>query len=224
MRKTESAETDSDQRNTLNVLTLALGLIASGVMGYLAAKYWNSATAYDAALARYALMLSLFGIAGLAIVNWQDPNTSVKWELRPLDAKYLSQLGMRLLLVLVIGVLLEAAIAYASQLELVKSTVAREDLAAYYVFAGACEELFFRGVICNLLARYVNKYVGIFASSLAFMAAHSEVYGSQWTLMLVQFILGIIWGFAYIYWKDITPNLGAHVIKNLLAVGNLFVW
>jgi len=210
-------------RNSLNPITLALGVIAALVMAYIAAKYWDSPIAYDSALARYAALLAVFAVAGLAVINWQDPNDSIRWEIQPLTVEYASTLLGRAVVLLLVGLVLEAAITYVGQLELVNSAVADEDLAAYYIFAGVAEEFLFRGVACNLLARYAHHHVAVPASAALFMVAHVQVYGADPALLAVQFVLGVLWGYAYLYWRDITPNVLAHTLKNLMAVGSLLV-
>ena len=112
-------------------------------------------------------------------------------------------------------------------------------LASAILFAGVVEELFFRGFLLAVFIRmgendkklhiYKDYYIspteifGIFVSSLSFMVLHVNYY-SDLTLMIMVFFSGVILGFFYCIFRDLTANILAHLGVNLIMVLQTFVF
>lgn len=60
--------------------------------------------------------------------------------------------------------------------------------------------------------------IGILISAAAFAFIHTNYYYSP-NLLLAIFLGGLWLGFMYWYWRDITANIIAHLILNIIAVG-----
>jgi len=243
-------------RTRYNRFSFTVTLLSVVVMGYIATKYWNSAAAYDAAFARYALLLAMFAGTGLLVYRLRDkiqgqeksnakrpPEKILGFEMAPLDAAARARILMTWVVLFGIGLVLEALIVGLYEVQ--RSAVSDMDLALYFVFAGPAEENFFRGFLLNVLSWSFGEFPGgrdrspedpnfkelwdvvrgnlvpLILSALAFALSHLEVYGARPHLLVVQFLLGLIWGVGYLYARDITPCIGAHMSKNVFAAGNI---
>ncbi|UAY51847.1 CPBP family intramembrane glutamic endopeptidase [Ferruginibacter albus] len=81
------------------------------------------------------------------------------------------------------------------------------------------EEFFFRGVIQNLLVRWLKKpVVAIVIASLLFSLIHASYY-----LFISRFILGYVLGLLFYQSKNIWVNISAHFFNNLIVVTQLFI-
>lgn len=80
------------------------------------------------------------------------------------------------------------------------------------------EELFFRGVLQNLLVRWWQKPIlAIIVTSILFSLVHSSIY-----LFLSRALLGFALGYMFYKTKNIWVNIGAHFINNTLALTALY--
>lgn len=86
-------------------------------------------------------------------------------------------------------------------------------LTALAVIAGMAaigEELFFRGVLQNLLERYVvNVHVAVWLSAAIFSFIHFQFYG-----FLPRMLLGAFFGYLYIWFRNIWLPILAHFFNN----------
>lgn len=80
------------------------------------------------------------------------------------------------------------------------------------VIAPIFEELFFRGAILRILARY-NKTFAIVVSSLLFGFMHMDI-----TQFLFTFILGMILAHYSLKYHSMLVNIGLHFMNNLWAI------
>jgi uncharacterized protein len=81
------------------------------------------------------------------------------------------------------------------------------------------EEMFFRGVLQNLLVRWWQKPIlAIIVTSILFSLVHSSIY-----LFLSRAFLGFILGYMFYKTKNIWVNIAAHFINNTLALTALYV-
>jgi len=81
------------------------------------------------------------------------------------------------------------------------------------------EEFFFRGVVQNLLVRWLKKPVlAITITSIIFSLIHASYY-----LFLSRFVLGYILGLLFYQSKNIWVNTIAHFMNNFIAIIQLFV-
>jgi membrane protease YdiL (CAAX protease family) len=85
-------------------------------------------------------------------------------------------------------------------------------------FPALFEEMLFRGVLQNLLTRWLNKPVlAIVIVSILFSLIHASYY-----LFISRFVLGYVLGLMFFYTKNIWVNIFAHFINNGLALSALF--
>jgi len=85
-------------------------------------------------------------------------------------------------------------------------------------FPAVFEEVFFRGTMQNLFAKWWKMPIlAIIVTSLIFSLIHSSVY-----LFISRAILGVALGLMYHYTRNIWVNIIAHFINNLLALIQLF--
>ncbi len=76
------------------------------------------------------------------------------------------------------------------------------------------EELFFRGIVQNILARWTGKnLVAVLITAFVFSAIHLQFYG-----FLPRFLLGIILGYLFIWSGSLWVSIYFHFLNNVLAV------
>jgi membrane protease YdiL (CAAX protease family) len=81
------------------------------------------------------------------------------------------------------------------------------------------EEFFFRGVLQNLLVRWLKKPVlAITIASIIFSLIHASYY-----LFISRFVLGYVLGLLFYQSKNIWVNTFAHFLNNFLAIVQLFI-
>jgi uncharacterized protein len=76
------------------------------------------------------------------------------------------------------------------------------------------EELVFRGVIQKLLSEWTqSNHIGVIVTSFAFAAIHLQFYG-----FLPRFLLGLGFGYIYVWTKNLWLPILAHFVNNILSV------
>ena len=81
------------------------------------------------------------------------------------------------------------------------------------------EELFFRGLVQNLLhAIAKNIHVGIALSALIFSAIHLQFYG-----LVPRFLLGVLFGYVYTWTRDLSFPMVAHFFNNVFILLIIFL-
>ncbi len=91
-------------------------------------------------------------------------------------------------------------------------------LAIMAFFPALFEELFFRGAMQNLFARWWKRpYLAIIVTSLVFSFIHLSVY-----LFISRAILGFVLGLMYHKTRNIWVNIIAHFLNNAVALAQLF--
>lgn len=78
------------------------------------------------------------------------------------------------------------------------------------VFAGVCEEVFFRGVLQKYLSEFKGNILGIIISSIIFMLFHCTRYQTMYQLTSVL-TAGIVLGYIYIFTKSLYMSIGLHI-------------
>lgn len=90
-------------------------------------------------------------------------------------------------------------------------------------FAGICEEVFFRGVLLNYLAKRRGKIFGLIISSIIFVAFHTTRYDTLSQLFNVL-IMGIVLGYFYIITKSLYLPIGLHFAMDFFSsVPGIFI-
>jgi hypothetical protein len=80
--------------------------------------------------------------------------------------------------------------------------------------AALSEELFFRGVLQNVLIDcFKNKHVGVWVGAIIFSAFHLQFYG-----FLPRILMGAYLGYLLVWTGSLWPGIIAHFLNNGLAV------
>ena len=82
------------------------------------------------------------------------------------------------------------------------------------VIAAVAEEVFFRGVLQQLLERlFKNKSIAVWVAAFIFSAMHLQFYG-----FLPRLILGVLLGYLFIWSKNIWIPIVIHLLNNALVI------
>ena len=82
------------------------------------------------------------------------------------------------------------------------------------VIAAVAEEVFFRGVLQQLLVKlFNNKHAGVWSAALIFSLMHLQFYG-----FLPRIILGALLGYLFIWSKNLWIPILIHFMNNALVV------
>jgi membrane protease YdiL (CAAX protease family) len=89
-------------------------------------------------------------------------------------------------------------------------------LLSLFLFGALFEELFFRGILQNLLLLYIEEsWVGIFITSLLFLALHVQYFKKP--LMLFNILLpSLAFGWVYVKTNNILAPIIAHFFLNFV--------
>lgn len=91
-------------------------------------------------------------------------------------------------------------------------------LAIMAFFPAMFEEVFFRGVVQNLLTKWWRKPIlAIIVTAAIFSLIHMSIY-----LFLVRMVLGIVLGLLFYKTKNIWVNIIAHFLNNMFALTQLY--
>ena len=196
-------------------ISLFLKITAIIIMVYLTTKYFGVNE-----WGNYTLMFVVLGTLSFVGVLWLN-----KGNIIVLQMDYFKDTFKAVLFVVyvVLLVFIIALIMFISQ-TIFRLTLTTEDLYMYYVAGAIIEEGMFRMFIVSFFMMKTKiKYVGIIISSVIFMVSHWSVYGQSPDMMLAVLLSGIMFGIFYVMSKDITITMIAHIIINLIAVGNLLL-
>lgn len=207
-------------------ISLILAIIAIIIEIYIIGKYHGKDDYANYSI--LLLILGIFGFTGAFMLN--------KEGIFVLNDYYLKSVnGALKFITSVVGLLLAMGFLMLTLRATFRFALEAIDLYLYYLAAAVIEELFFRFFLISLVMRVriqllppviskgISAILALFISSTIFMIAHWEVYGHSGELMTAMFIGGIIFGLFFIIMKDITINMVAHLIINLLNVGTLLV-
>jgi len=104
----------------------------------------------------------------------------------------------------------ETVIALATQ-----STTSLALLTLALSLAGICEEFAFRGFLQNALESRYSSSIAIIGASLAFGLFH---FDPQAIYIIVSFVNGLVWGYAYSRLKSYVAVASAHMVFNLTSL------
>lgn len=128
-----------------NAISLLLSIFAVSVMLYIYFKYMNSDEYISRAYAQYSLLLAILGIIGYVFIDLIDDYRITLIPKKLTKADYVGTLIKTMILLIVILV-----VQFVTQY-VVRFALTDIDMIMYYVFAGTCEELFFRAFIIGIL-------------------------------------------------------------------------
>lgn len=90
-------------------------------------------------------------------------------------------------------------------------------VAGVLVFAAVCEELGFRFGVQRLAERVMGSFVALVFQAGLFMLYHWVVYPGYEVVAAYPLVAGLVLGAVYMWTKDLTAPLIAHVIVNSLV-------
>ena len=168
-----------------------------------------------------------------------DPINHRGWRLRKSAYKKLSGwLILRITVILAGLAIIQVLVLF------IPLTVTDPEIAMAVVFAGPSEENFFRGVLISIVIMlfanvkgftiplplpFLKKkkeisiwvLLGIVISSIVFASIHMNYYANP-NLLLGTFLCGFWLGITYWYWEDLTANIMAHFLLNLIVMFQTF--
>ena len=186
MRKRNTRKKDFGRHTQLS---FTLGMIATGILFYLGIRHLNEAWGQFALL---QCILCLIGTLGSTYVLFGTPIPSFK-ALKPetlTNAIYIT----------IFSIVIQVVVSLPFQ-------ISDTERALYYIFVAVSEEMFFRAFILNIGVKYkVAPILNIFLSSLLFTGFHINYY-ADFEKLIGVFCGGLMLGFIYLEWNDITANI-----------------
>ena len=211
---------------------LLVFLFAIPVLGYLVSKYYGRDPYGDFAMLLLVLgIIGLIGSAGMAVLFKRNFFKFQHYYYRNTDV-FLNFILFVFVLFAGLGFvwfLLGSTLRYA---------LSNTELYFYYISAAIIEELFFRMFLCGVPKTYLielrkrgqNKFpeaienISIaISTAVIFMLAHLTTYGNTLIGITAMFFGGILFALFYLYTKDITITMVAHIWVNIIAVSNLIM-
>jgi membrane protease YdiL (CAAX protease family) len=196
-------------------ISLLLVWLGIGVMSVIAFRQMPNAWGY------FAMWHALFGLTGFFITQLASGeglsmrfDTAIKGKGRKYDRS--------LRIIIILGVLVGIQLIRFQQLSF---TTLEQFL--YYIFAPMDEEMFFRGMIISVILRIspkstVAKVLSVPISAIPFLAIHQANYGDI-LAMIVIFLSGCALAIFYIMWQDLTANITAHALLNIVLATRWYV-
>lgn len=180
---------------------------------YITLKYYGSDP-----YANYSLFLFILGIISFAGMVYLNGGGVIRFQYRFLKEPVIW-------LFCVVFLMFSLAVAWTVAKVGIRYALSDTDLYFYYISTAVIEEMFFRMFICGMLRIKfnLNIIIVILFSSALFMFFHIEHYMMQPYALGVMFFGGIMFSIFYLYTKDITVTMVAHVVVNIFAVGNLLM-
>lgn len=206
-------------------ISYLLTLLGICVMAYIGIKYINDPDPLSRAYAQYAFLFVVFGLIGFFTIDYFDDR---KINLYP---KKFNQIDVTKFVIVAFVLLIGGVVIDFVTKITIRYALSDTDLILYYVFAGVCEELFFRAFIINFIIgimtrkgkkpRLVVILFALIVSSFSFAAIHLQVYGSNLPMLVSTLFGGFLLGGGYIIFRDISANMSAHCMKNAVGYINL---
>jgi len=207
-----------------------LALVVEFIVGY---PYFLSTDTFEQEFGQKAIMEGCFALVGLLFIDVIRGN---KFKLKPEFRKYEFNSLWRGAIIL--------AVLWGTQMitYFLPMTVSDPQMALAITFASICEEIFFRGFVLTLFIKAgeidrnkinlpftkrdisVIEIAGIIISSVAFAGIHTNYY-NQPSLLIALFLSGVIIGFMFVIWEDLTACIFGHFLLNFIwTVQNYGFW
>ena len=84
------------------------------------------------------------------------------------------------------------------------------------IFAAVCEEVFFRGVLCNYLSKFKGEVFGIITSSILFSGFHCMRYSNIKDFIFI-FCSGIVLGYFFLKTKSLFLSMAIHFTIDFIS-------
>lgn len=202
------------QFSPVSLLFTIFGLFG---VGYIALKYLGSDRYGD-----YGLILLILGLISIVCIIALNSRKSLKLNNRFDFSDFSSLLTFT---IWVFALIFSLELAILSLQLTVRYSLTPSDLMFYYVSTAIIEELFFRMVLCGFFKIYTklhNIWIALLAA-IPFGMVHWEAYSGNLLLILTMYVGGIIFSLFYLYTRDITVTMTAHMIINIITVGTLII-
>jgi len=189
------------------------------------------------------LVLGVIALAGIVILRRE--------KIIKIQYHYLQNIDRILLFIILIFALVAAlGLIWFLMGALLRYGLSTTDLYFYFIGTAIIEELFFRMFLCGTLKKLLDstkkhfprvaKVIAIsvisgisfmtvelllisLVSGTVFAMAHVQAYGGYLPGMISMFIGGFTFSLFYLYSEDIGVSMTAHIIVNIIAVGNLLL-
>lgn len=194
------------------------------VMGIIIMLYFGIRHIFDepdwskSAFLQFAL--GFIGLLGSQLFAQQPIIPQNKHDFKPVDLNT----GIRAIVIGFLGMGIQLISKQAFSFTILEQAV-------YFVFAAITEEVFFRGFILSIFIKLDQtkmkfsppKLVGVLVQAIGFAAIHQNYYDNL-PMLISVFVGGLMLGFVYLIWEDLTANILGHFIINVIAVQNLLVY
>ena len=217
-RKKEGKGTEQKNSKLLvsfTPISLLLAIVALVGELYITVKYIGKDN-----YANYSLLLLFLGIIAIVGVFYLNKERNDKIQFQ---YQFMEEPVMWIFYIAFIVLIL--SISWAIAKITVRFALSTTDMYFYYISTAVIEELFFRMFLCSFLKLKINLHpaIVVLISSLLFTLIHIEAYYNKPYALVVMCVGGLVFSISYLKFKDITIPMVAHVIINLVAVGNLLM-
>jgi membrane protease YdiL (CAAX protease family) len=199
-------------RHETNYLLVCFAIPAILTMSYI---YWLPTAGEWKIFALYMLTFASTGFAGYLLLDFRAKGS---FSLKPVDANS----GVRGFIILMVLMLLQLAFGLGKQLSLTNV-----EKALYFVFAAVSEEFFLRGLLLRgalAVKNHVAVAVVVTAvSTVLFDLIHANYYDNL-TAMSIVTVSGVFLCVMFVLWKDLTANIIAHLVINIIFALQLYVF
>lgn len=216
-RKTGNKNNSGMEWVQFSPISLLFAIIGLSGVGYITMKYYGTDAYGD-----YGLVLLLMGLISVSCIIFLNSRHSLKFNNRFDFSDFTSLLEFTTWVLLLI---LSIEIAIWLLQITVRWSLTPTDLLFYYVSAAIIEELFFRMVLCGFFRTQTtlhNITIALLAA-IPFGMVHWEAYNGNFLMILTMYVGGVIFSLFYLYLKDISITMTAHVLINLITVGTLII-
>ncbi len=207
------------------IISYILNLAGISIMLYIGVRYINSSDELARNFAVYAFLMSFLAFLGFIAIDYFD-NREINLIPKKFNEFKVTSYVLITFITWIIGMIIDFVLKVS-----IRYAMEGYDQALYYVFAGVCEEAFFRAFLINVIMGLLTKkgekphvitiIFALIASSIAFMLVHLQVYGNNLPMLLSTLLGGLLLGSVYIMFRDISANMSAHFLKNVGGYLNL---
>lgn len=220
-----------DTLSSYSKVSYILTVVAVVVEFYIGFSHINDTDAYSRNFATFAILEGFFALTGLLLI---DPLRGQGFDVYP-KGRFRS-ITSTTLIVFAITFFLSEFIQIIGQVAL---TIPDVEFALAIIFASPAEESFFRGFMISAFSSISKSFgfkeynlskkirfsafevIGVIISAVAFMSIHTNYYNSVYMLISI-FFSGVVYGIAYMISKDLTGIMLAHLLINILYIGQYF--
>lgn len=207
------------ESRTFTKIDFTLSILAVGILFFIGVRHLDT-------YGRINILEGLFALSGIFMIDFIRTNDFVLpyQNYKPFKP---------VLIIFHTSVMLFSVVLIQFVVIRVPFVIDKVELALSIVFASVAEELFFRGVFISGFKKIgdfltpnrrftIMGIVGVIVSSVFFALIHQNYYDDP-NMLLGVLIGGFAFGIGYFIWDDLTSNILAHFILNLIAVGQWLV-